>query len=99
MAGSKQDDKEQQSEIRRANPAIGFGTSFAVGMALFGLGGHWLDEKYDREPLFTLLGLFMGLLYGGWELWKLTAQSSQPSSNQKSQGDKAGEQHNDARKP
>ncbi len=61
--------------------AIGFGTSFAVGMAFFGLGGHWLDERYGREPLFTLLGLFLGLFYGGWELWKLTTASNRKPAN------------------
>jgi F0F1-type ATP synthase assembly protein I len=63
--------------IRRASPAVGFGTSFAVGMALFALGGHWLDKKTGHESLFTLIGVGLGLLYGVWELWKLIAMTNE----------------------
>ena len=68
---------EGGSERVRVNGALGFGSSFAGGMALFGLGGHWLDTKFDKEPLFTLLGIALGFIYGGWELWKLVARSNQ----------------------
>ena len=87
MIGIDNRDKEQRAENRRAGAAIGFGTSFAAGMAIFGLGGHWLDVKYDREPLFTLLGLFMGLLYGGWELWKRITASNETAGNERSTKD------------
>ena len=90
---------EEELEAKRtAGAAIGFGTSFAVGMALFGLGGHWLDVKYDREPLFTLIGLFLGLIYGGWELWKLTnASNAQSSDSEDSHRGKDGGNPDDAR--
>lgn len=91
--------EQQESEKRRAGAAIGFGTSFAAAMALFGLGGHWLDVRYGREPLFTLLGIFMGLLYGGWELWKLKSASNQQSDSDPKQADKSGGLHHDARQP
>ncbi len=78
MADSKKD-KELASERRFVGGALGFGSSFAVGMALFSLGGHWLDVKYDKEPVFTLIGVFLGFIYGGWELWKLVAATNQAS--------------------
>ena len=62
---------------KSTNPAVGFGSSFAGGMAVFGLGGHWLDEKTGREPLFTLIGVGLGLFYGAWEVWKLVTMSNQ----------------------
>ena len=71
MIGPDKEDGTSFEERRKINPAIGFGTSFAAGMALFGLGGHWLDTKYDKEPLFTLIGIGLGLFYGAYELWKL----------------------------
>lgn len=71
MIGLNNDDKDAFEERRKTGPAMGFGTSFAAGMAVFGLGGHWLDSKYDKEPLFTLIGIGLGLLYGAYELWKL----------------------------
>jgi len=99
MPAPEQKKGSQPTEKRGAGAAIGFGTSFAAGMALFGLGGHWLDERYDREPLFTLLGLFLGLFYGGWELWKLTSASKQQSRNGKPEQSNTGDNHHDARQP
>jgi len=32
-------------------------------------GGVWLDRRFDLDPLFTLVGLFLGLglaFYGGY---------------------------------
>ncbi len=69
--------KKSHAEKRRAAPALGFGTSFAGGMAVFALGGRWLDLKTGRESLFTLIGIGLGFLYGAWELWKLIAITHQ----------------------
>jgi len=71
MIGPDKHHGDSFEERRKISPAIGFGTSFAAGMAVFGLGGHWLDTKYDKEPLFTLIGISLGLFYGAYELWKL----------------------------
>ncbi|WP_372796262.1 AtpZ/AtpI family protein [Pontiella sp.] len=71
MIGSNKEDGDSFEERRKISTAMGFGTSFAAGMAVFGLGGHWLDGKYDKEPLFTLIGIGLGLFYGAYELWKL----------------------------
>ncbi len=76
MIGLNREVQKKQSEDRRLNPAVGFGTSFAAGMAIFGLGGHWLDVKYGQEHLFSLIGIGLGLLYGAWEIWKLIAISN-----------------------
>lgn len=89
----------EPSVKRSVNPAIGFGTSFAAGMAILGLGGHWLDVRFGREPLFTLLGIFMGLAYGGWELWKLAALSSQKTGDKKSEQEETEEKHHDRHHP
>lgn len=81
MIGLKKEERKELERQRRLSPAIGFGSSFAAGMLVFSLGGRWLDSKYEREPLFTLIGIGLGLLYGGWELWKLIAISNQQSKN------------------
>jgi len=74
-------------ERRKISPAIGFGTSFAAGMAVFGLGGHWLDTKYDKEPLFTLMGIGLGLFYGAYELWKLILITSRSTDETNDTGE------------
>lgn len=75
MVGLNKDERKELERQRRVNPAIGFGSSFAAGMLVFSLGGRWLDKKYDQEPLYTLIGIGLGLLYGAWELWKLIIMS------------------------
>lgn len=54
-----------------AGAAVGFGIQFAVGMALFSWLGWKLDQRRGGGQAFTLLGVFLGLGYGGYELWKL----------------------------
>jgi len=77
MTGPEKSGRRPTAERRRINPAVGFGTSFAGGMAVFALLGHLLDVKTGRERLFTLIGIGLGLLYGAWELWKLATLSHQ----------------------
>ena len=50
---------------------MNLGINFAVGMGLFSFGGYKLDQKRGDGNLFTLLGMFLGLIYGGYEVWKL----------------------------
>ncbi len=72
----RKEEREKASERRFVGGALGFGSSFAVGMAIFSLSGHWIDVKYDKEAIFTLSGVFMGFFYGAWEIWKLVAESN-----------------------
>lgn len=81
MFGLKDEDEASRAERKRQSPSIGFGSSFAGGMAVFALGGHWLDRKTGHESLFTLIGIGLGLLYGAWELWKLITMSNQASAD------------------
>ena len=81
MIGLNKNERKELERQHRVSPAIGFGSSFAAGMLVFSLGGRWLDSKYDREPLFTLVGIGLGLLYGGWELWKLIVISNRQAKN------------------
>ncbi len=60
------------------HPAVMMGSSFAVAMGLFAWLGHRWDEKTGREPLGVLLGVGVGFLYGGYEVWKLTRPAEAP---------------------
>ncbi len=52
--------------------AIGLGSQLAVGMAVFAGLGYWLDHRQGGDgTAFTLSGIFLGLLYGGYEVWKV----------------------------
>lgn len=50
---------------------MGLGVDLAAGMVLFTMGGYWLDQRRDTGTFWTLMGMFMGLVYGGYEVWKV----------------------------
>lgn len=54
--------------------AISLGTNLAVGMAVFAAIGYFIDKRTGGGSLFTLMGIFVGLFYGAYEVWK-TVQS------------------------
>lgn len=50
------------------------GTQLAVGMVVFTLLGAWVDRKRGGGYGFTLGGVFLGLFYCGYEVWKLVRE-------------------------
>jgi hypothetical protein len=59
---------------RTIGAAISFGTNFTGGMLVFALGGRYLDRRWPSGWSWTLTGMFLGLAYGAYELWKLVRQ-------------------------
>ena len=48
---------------------LGFTIGFSI---LLGIGlGWWLDGKLGTQPLFTILGLLLGLASAGYNLYRL----------------------------
>jgi len=64
-------DKDQLKNIS----GISLGINIAVGMALFTIIGNWIDKKLGDQHLWILVGMFLGLFYCGYEIWKLIRQS------------------------
>jgi F0F1-type ATP synthase assembly protein I len=64
------DEKEQLEKRSAIASALSLGMNFAVGMAVFAAGGWWIDQKRGGGEAFTLAGIFLGLLYGAYEVWK-----------------------------
>jgi F0F1-type ATP synthase assembly protein I len=54
------------------------GLTFAVTVALFALGGLWLDGKLGTQPWFVLLGVLLGLVGGTIHLLRVLAPSALP---------------------
>jgi hypothetical protein len=56
--------------------AVGLGSSAAAAFALFGYGGYYLDQKYQTENVYTLIGVFLALIWIFYEVWKVTRDDS-----------------------
>ena len=76
-SGSDQTERDLQS-IGVA-VTLGFGT--AVSLAVLAGGGVWLDTRLDTAPLWSLVGLFLGLLAAGYQLYELVLASQKNKEN------------------
>ena len=54
----------------RFGQALALGTNMAAGMAVLAGLGYWIDRKRGGGIGWTLGGMFLGLIYGLYELWK-----------------------------
>jgi hypothetical protein len=53
---------------------LSLGLTMAAGMAFFSFLGYFIDQKRGEGSLFTLLGMFLGLAYCFYEVWKVVRQ-------------------------
>lgn len=54
----------------QAGAYIGMGLQFSISILLCLFLGRWADSKLETEPLFLLLGTFMGAGAGLYNLYK-----------------------------
>ena len=60
-------EKKTQNGLQRA---IGASYSVIGSLALFGIGGYWLDRKIEGESFWLIIGLLLGVVVGLYELSK-----------------------------
>ena len=70
MAEQGKEEPPDSRDQSRFGPALALGTNMAAGMILLAGLGYWIDRKRGGGVLCTLCGLFLGLAYGMYELWK-----------------------------
>ncbi len=51
-----------------------FGASIAVPVVLFVIIGQWLDNKYEKGPLFTVIAFLLAALVSGKIIYKKSKQ-------------------------
>ena len=49
---------------RQVGPYLGIGIEFVAAILLCLFAGRWLDEKFDTNPIFMLIGAFVGAAAG-----------------------------------
>ena len=58
---------------------IGIGWYVATCIVLGTLGGLWIDGEADTKPVFTLVGIALGLLTAGYGGYRMLMDVMRPS--------------------
>ncbi len=56
--------------------ALSLGFGIAIPLALFIVGGVWLDGTFKTSPVFLLLGILFGMIGAGYSFYRLIDLSS-----------------------
>ncbi len=62
---------ERRAQLGSIGLATGLGCSIVVTLILTIGGGVLIDRWRGTEPIFTFVGLALGLIVSGYELWEL----------------------------
>ena len=66
------DFREHDRDIQAVGTAAGLGFSLVASLVFFIAGGAWLDSWLDTAPVLTLVGVALGLVAAGYQLYELT---------------------------
>lgn len=69
--GKLPDFHENDRDVRAIGTAAGLGFSLVTSLVLLIGGGVWLDRWQDTSPVFTLIGVALGLIAAGYQLYEL----------------------------
>lgn len=64
--------------------ALSLGTQLAAGMVFFAGLGYYADYRRGGGVVFTICGMFAGLGYGAYEVWKLVRQLNAEAKEEES---------------
>lgn len=70
-SGAEKSDRNYQSIGLAAT--MGFG--IAISLAVLVGGGVWLDTRLNSAPMWTIIGLVLGLIAAGYQLYELVLAS------------------------
>lgn len=70
MERDERDELEGRSLIAEVGEYTGFGLTWALSVLLFLLAGWWLDRRIGTEPLFMIVGAFVGASAGFYSLYR-----------------------------
>ena len=61
---------------RTAGRVGAIGIEMGISVAIGGLGGAWLDEKFGTAPVLGIVGLLLGIAAAGRALWSTARKLS-----------------------
>ncbi len=63
---------EDLKDFRALGAVSGLGCSIVASLIIFIVGGIFLDQYLGTSPLLTLIGVAIGLVAAGYQLYELT---------------------------
>lgn len=78
MDDPKKIQKSVSETASQLGPILTWGWQFALTLGALAWIGHWLDEKFETNILFILIGIFMGLFGGFYRLFRIVAELPKP---------------------
>jgi ATP synthase protein I len=74
---------EQRKQLRIANRVSAVGAELAIATLLGLFGGSWIDGRFGTRPIFTFLGLALGMAAGMKGLYRLVRAERQKTAKSK----------------
>ena len=91
MAGVSED-REEKKRSPLANPAVTLGTNLMTGMLFFSGIGYYLDHRRgDNSQVWTITGMFLGLAWCAYEVWKLVRKGNELLEKRNEESDEPAE--------
>ncbi len=63
---------DERAQLGAAGVASGLGCAVVVSLIVLIGGGILIDRAAGTSPVFTLIGVALGLIAAGYQLWELT---------------------------
>lgn len=81
MSDDKLPNLQSDRDLQKIATATTLGFGVALSLAVMVGGGVWLDRRLDMAPVFTLVGLALGLFSAGYQLYELALLNRQDRDN------------------
>jgi len=62
---------------------ITIGLQLAITILLFVYGGYYIDSRYDKSPVFTTIGAFLGMILGFYSFMREIQQEEKMQKTDK----------------
>jgi len=63
--------ENEKKDLKKSLSLLTLGTELTIPIVVFALIGYWVDTEYQSQPTWMIIGLFVGLLVGAYNFWKI----------------------------
>ncbi len=74
-ANGKQELRIDRKMVEALSSYSYVGIFFGVAVAICLGAGWWLDARFHTKPIFTIVGVVLGVVTGFWELYRVSKKA------------------------